>query len=71
MMDIQELQGKKQQLEKELLDFIYSKAEQFRKEPGVGIEGISVYMQDVTTTGDVVRGQRSYLVADVRCDLAI
>jgi hypothetical protein len=71
MMDIQELQGKKQQLEKELLDFIHSKAEQFRKETGVGIERVSVRMQDATTTGDVVRGQRSYLVADVRCDLAI
>lgn len=70
-MNIQELQDEKRLLEQELLELVTEKLEGFRNKTGVSVERVNVEMYDTTTRREAIKNQRSAIVVNINCSLAL
>ena len=66
-MDVVELKDKRIELEGNIALQVAELVSKFRKETGISIENVSVYMARVTAMGD---SQEEYIVSNVSCKIA-
>ena len=66
-MDVVELKDKRIELEGNIALQVAELVSKFRKETGISIENVSVYMARVTAMGD---SQEEYIVGNVSCKIA-
>ncbi len=66
-MDVVELKDKRIELEGKIALQVAELVSKFRKETGISIENVSVYMARVTAMGD---SQEEYIVSNVSCKIA-
>ena len=67
IMDVVELKDKRIELEGNIALQVAELVSKFRKETGISIENVSVYMARVTAMGD---SQEEYIVSSVSCKIA-
>ncbi len=67
-MDIVELKEKRIELESKITLQVAELVSEFRKETGISIENVSVYMAQVTSMIDT---QEEYIVSNVSCKIAL
>lgn len=67
-MEISQMKIKKVELEAEIAEFLETTLEKLRKDTGVSIKSVSVYMLQEEIVNDA---EKKYIINDVYCEVTI